>query len=370
MKKILLLGGGLQGLSVAESLKSVGFYVTVMTELETVLKSHFVDKAYKRSITDYEFFLEILRTDVQDLAIPMGDGAAEFLSKNKDLIREKYGTICAVPDYDSMKFVLDKDVFMSFCMQNDIPCPKTISLSVLNIGEAVKRVGFPSLIKPNVSAGSRGITKVCNVEDLNLSIGKILSTYGACTLQEYIDNQEYYYNVMLYRNKNGEIVSNTVIKIVRMHPVSAGSSSCCISVVNDELVQICADCLEKLKWVGFADFDVLQRKDNLEYKIIEINPRVPASLRASTISGINFPELIVNDVFNIPQKKYVYTPGKILRYLGIDILWFLQSPKRFTAKPSWFSFFGRNVFYQDIYINDPSTWITWWFVGLKKLFVR
>ena len=248
MKKIILLGGGLQGLSVAESLKSVGFYVTAMTELETVLKSRFVDKAYKHPITDYGFFLEILSIDKQDVAIPMGDGAAEFLSKNKDLIRTKYGTICAVPDYDSMKLVLDKDTFMSFCTLNDIPCPKTVCLSVLNIGEAVKRIGFPSLIKPNVSAGSRGIKKVCNMEELNLSLEKIQSTYGGCTLQEYIDNQEYYYNVMLYRNKNGKIVADTVIKVVRMHPVNAGSSSCCISVVNDELVQICADCLEKLKW--------------------------------------------------------------------------------------------------------------------------
>ena len=370
MTKVILLGGGLQGLSVAESLKSVGFYVTVIAELETVLKSYFVDKAYKRSPVDYDFFMEILRTDKQDVAIPMGDGAAEFLSKNKDLIREKYGTICAVPDYDSMKLVLDKDVFMSFCTKNDIPCPKTICLSESNISEAVKRVGFPSLIKPNISAGSRGITKVCNLDDIKLSLGKICSTYGACTLQEYIDNQDYYYNVMLYRNIDGDIVANTVIKIVRMYPVNAGSSSCCISVVNDEVVRICADCLEKLNWVGFADFDVLQRKDNLEYKIIEINPRVPASLRASSISGINFPELIVNDVLGRPQKKYVYNPGKILRYMGLDLLWFFQSAKRFYAKPSWFSFFGRNIYYQDIYKNDTSTWITWWSVGLKKLFTR
>lgn len=50
--------------------------------------------------------------------------------------------------------------------------------------------------------------------------------------------------------------------------------------------------MEILDWVGFADFDVLRTK-NGDFKIIEINPRVPASIRAAEISGVNFPALIV-----------------------------------------------------------------------------
>ena len=65
---------------------------------------------------------------------------------------------------------------------------------------------------------------------------------------------------------------------------------------------------------------------------------------------------------------YEYKPGKPLRYLGIDILWFLKSKNRFKANPSWFSFFSKKTFYQDIYKNDASTWLTWFTVGLKKFF--
>ena len=175
---------------------------------------------------------------------------------------------------------------------------------------------------------------------------------------------------MLYRSKNGEFLGHTIIKIIRKYPINAGSSSFCISVQNDELLKICKDCLDKLDWVGIADFDVLQRLDNNEYKIIEINARVPASLRAAMVSGVDFPEIIVSDAVGDTVPHYEYQTGKSLRYLGIDIMWFLKSPNRFKAKPCWLTFWGRNLYYQDIYSNDFSTWWTWFVGGLTKLRLR
>ena len=119
-----------------------------------------------------------------------------------------------------------------------------------------------------------------------------------------------------------------------------------------------------------ADFDVLQRLDNGEYKIIEINARVPASLRAAQISGVNFPEIIVRDALGQFVPEYIYTPNKTLRYLGIDILWLLKSNKRFHSKPNWLKFIGKDVYYQDIYANDSSTWWTWLAEGIMKISKR
>ena len=175
---------------------------------------------------------------------------------------------------------------------------------------------------------------------------------------------------MMYRNKKGSVLGCAIIKIIRMYPIGAGSSSCCITVENKELEHLCKMTLDKLEWVGMADFDVLQRKDTGEYKIIEINPRVPASLRAAYISGVNFPEIIVDDAMKLPIDSYCYSPGKTLRYLGLDILWFLKSPKRFSVSPSWFNFLGNNVYYQDIIWDDSSTWYSWFVCGIKKLIQR
>lgn len=366
--KILLLGGGLQGLSCGSSLYDKGWIVDIVSDELQIVKSKFFRKVYSSGYnsTDESIF-RILANEKYDVIIPMGDMNVTFLSKNKDRIESECGSKCACPANDLLSIVEDKHVFMKFCRDNEIPHPQTVTIDDNNIELVAKTVGFPSLIKPNYSVGARGITRVNSIDELTDKYLTIKEQYGDCTLQELIDNKEYYYNVMLYRNKEGRFLAYTIIKIVRMYPIEAGSSTCCISIENDELLNICKDCLEKLNWVGIADFDVLQKLDTREYKIIEINPRVPASLKASSISGVNFPEMIAIDKTGGTVPVYQYTPGKVMRYLGTDIMWFLKSNKRWKASPSWFSLVGKNIYYQDIYTNDMSTWWTWFGEGMEKL---
>lgn len=257
---------------------------------------------------------------------------------------------------------------MMFCQKNDIPHPRTSDLNKDSMRSAADYVGFPAMLKPDISVGARGITKVNNYEDLISNFDEVSKKYGACSLQEYVDNKEYYYSVVMYRDVNGLITNHTIIKIVRFYPVGGGSSSCAISIDDDRIFKVCKKTLDKLNWHGLANFDILEDKKTKELKIIEINPRVPASLRAAAVSNVNFPDIMLSDHLGKPIKEYEYQAGKILRYLGIDILWFLKSKKRFSSSPSWFSFFGKDIYYQDIYKQDSSTWLSWLTVGLRKLF--
>ena len=341
--------------------------VSIVGHGPQIERSRLITHCYDSSYTKGEKLISLLEKQHFDVLLPISDLTVPFASQNKMEIERRFGVKCAVADYQQVCQVSDKSLFMSFCKDKGIPHPDTCSLSEGEIERAALEVGFPALIKPDFSVGARGITRVNSFEELCQKLPVIQSRFGSCSLQELIDNLDYYYNVMLYRSKDGRIISSAVIKIVRMYPIAGGSSSCCISVENEELTSICADCLDKIGWVGMADFDVLQRLDTKEYKIIEINPRVPASLRAAAISGVNFPEIIVNDTMGLEVPTYHYSPGKTMRYLGLDIMWFLQSPQRFKANPSWFKFLGHNIYYQDIYKEDPSTWWTWLSEGIKKI---
>lgn len=365
--KILLLGGGLQALCCAKSLSELHYHVDAVSDDLQIVKSKFFNRVYQGIGNSSIQIYNILNEEYYDVIIPMADMQVSFLSKNKQYIEESFKCKCACVDYELLKIVEDKHHFIEFCKKNNIPHPNTIKLTEDVYDIAVNKIGFPALIKPNFSIGARGITRVNNIEELKKLFPNVRNRFGNCTLQEFIDNQDWYYNVMLYRNVSGEFLAHTIIKIVRMYPINAGSSSCCISVENDELLQICRDCLNKLNWVGIADFDVLQRLDNREYKIIELNPRVPASLKAASISGVNFPEIIVKDLMQQDITSFTYNTNKIMRYLGLDIMWFLKSNRRFYTNPSWFNFFSKGIFYQDIYKEDCSTWWTWLVEGLKKI---
>lgn len=365
--KILILGGGLQGLSIGASLYKKGHILDIISNEIQIRKSKFFHEIISESSNYDESLYSILSQTHYDVLIPMGDKNVSFLSKNKTYIESAYSCKCACPNYDVLSIVEDKHLFMEFCEKNMIPHPRTKILTMENMETCANDIRFPAIIKPNFSVGARGITRVESLSALKKEYPNVFNKFGACTLQEFVENQEFYYNVMLYRSKNGHFLAYTIIKIVRMYPVTAGSSSCCISIENPELLQICKDCLNKLNWVGMADFDVLQCIKSKEYKIIEINARVPASLKAAAISGINFPEIIALDTVDKQIPHYIYVPGKIMRYIGLDIMWLLKSKKLFKNKPSWWNFYGKNVYYQDIYREDISTWWTWLLEGIMKL---
>lgn len=351
---ILIIDGGLQALSVARSLKKAGYYVCAMLQKNDVaVKSNFIDDIYitfgtlDKAEDSIRFLYRILNNKEFAVIIPLSDRTSNWLSLYKKNIEKAYHLKCAIPDYCVFQKANDKWLLMNLCENNNIPHPKTRILTYDTLFEAASFVGFPALIKPNLSVGARGITLVNNFNDLCNKYGLIYNLYGECTLQEYIQNDgSPYYNVMLYRNKQGEIINSVIIEIIRYFPVKGGSSSFCKTIESKKLVDICTRTLSVLNWIGFADFDIMKTIDG-EYKIIEINPRVPASIRAAEISGVNFPDIIVKDVLNRVSDKYLYIPNKQLRYLGLDFMWFLSSSKRFSCNPSWFRFFGKDLYYQE-----------------------
>ena len=370
---ILIIGGGIQALSVARSLNEVGCIVTsFVDQKDYITKCKFIDHEISSPIIDNgeyykQFLYDYLSKYPQKVIIPMRDNHADFLSRNKEEIERLFEAKCAIPGYDVFKLANDKWELLQVCAKFGLPHPRTMVLSGDSLKAVAEYIGFPALIKPNISIGAKGITLVNTIEEISLKYPSIYKLYGNCTLQEYIDNAGPYYNVMLYRDRGGKIVNYTIIEILRYYPVKGGSSCFCKAIENDELIKLCSRTLEILNWIGFADFDILRNRDG-DFKIIEINPRIPSSIRAAAISGVNFPSLIVYDLINNPLQQYNYQKGSYLRYLGLDIMWFLSSSKRFRAKPSWFRFIGKDIFYQDFTWDDPLPFFLGMIGNIKKQF--
>lgn len=363
MANILLFGGGLQSLSIARGLKEDGHTVFNMAEKASVGRfSRFVDHfdAIDMKLLEWRELLRFLIANEIGLVIPMEDEYAEWLSANKSDLEKNADVKLAVEREDLFARVINKRDLLGFCKENDIPHPCTVPLTVDNY----HLIQFPALIKPDVSNGSRGICRVDSIDDLHSKAPEALEKYGSCTVQEYIE-QSHYYNVMLYRYGDGSWGQHVVTKITRYYPVKGGSSSFCTTVANEEILKPCKKLLERLDWKGFADFDVLE-KGTGDYRIIEINPRVPASVHAAYISGVNYGKMIADDLLYNKKTTACYTPGMQLRFLGLDIAWFLASPARFKCTPSWFRFIGRRLHYQEGGIKDFMAMAYSIWLGVKK----
>ena len=361
---LLLEGQDGHAASTARSLheiKGAKVFAIIESRITAGYGSRYIDKKilYKREEVygeDFKKFLyELLAKYKIDVIISLGDKSARIISYYKEDIESKFGSICAVQSFKLFDSAQNKQKLMSICEANNLPHPRTrkIENNEASISAAAKYVGFPAILKPDVGAGARGIVYVDSVEQIKDKISTTLTVYDTCTLQEFIQHNGTYFNVMLFRDKNGEILNYSIMKIMRYFPLKGGTSCYCMTIDNPYLVDICAKVLEKLDWVGFADFDIMQEKGSNDFKILEINPRIPASIHSAFVSGINFPKMIVEEALNLPITKYEYHPGKEVRFFGLDVMWFLFSPERFKFKPSWFKFWGKNVFYQDGSFKDP-----------------
>lgn len=364
---ILLFGGGLQILAIARGLKEVGYGVDVVgSHNEISDRCRFVDKCIQVDV-DYlavDELVNIVNSGQYSVIIPTEDEYSSWLSYNKSKIEQQTKAKCAIADYDVYALASDKSRLLEFCKECNIPHPKTTIMNG-DYEYVANYVGFPSLIKPSHSAGSRGIKLVQNIDELKEYSKTIIEEYGESSLQEFISNN-HYYNVMLYRTMDGEWGNYAITKISRYYPIKGGSSSFCTTIENDTLLNICKETLDRLGWVGFADFDVLEKGDG-DFRIIEINPRVPASVRAATISGVNFGEMIVCGTLGLPLPKYTYKTNQNLRCLGLDVAWFVSSPNRFKCHPSWFKFLGKHLYYQEGGYKDWRAMFTSIYMGVKKM---
>lgn len=369
-KRVLIAGGGLQAVSAARSLHEAGYSVGLWASADDYSqKSQVIDfRGYGKSVDGITPLLSFIHDHHVDAVIPMSDVYATLLSDNKLLIREKTGCVAAVPDKGALEVAADKLRLMDLCEKHGFPHPRT--LEGASISETTARtLACPVLVKPNHSVGSRGIIKVSRPDALAQTVADVTARYGECHVQEFIGGGKPYFNVMVYRNASGVCLNHAVLEIIRYYPLQGGSSSMCRTVENTALMSLCMRVLEAIGYVGFADFDILQT-ENGEPRIIEINPRVPASLRGAAISGVNFPALIAADALGMPPKNYEYRPGKTLRYLGLDLMWFISSPQRFSATPSWFKFWGKDIYYQEGGMKDWKPMISSLIANFNKIEFR
>lgn len=373
-KKILILdGGAAHAMAIAECLKKTGFYVAVMccNKEEYGYHTKFADEHFlgpDSHKTEYpDFIIKFLQEHKFDVLIPTSDASAEFMSIYKDALVKVTGVL--MPEYSIFEKAYDKNKLMTVCRENNFPHPLTVDLHCiedLDTCDALKSFPYPGLLKPNLTSGGRGMTLINSLQDLKKIYPIIRKQYGDCHLQQFIKAGGKQIKVQIMTDAKGKARYSSVIWKQRYYPINGGSSCCNVTIDSPEIADICAKVLEKIGWIGFADFDLIENPDTKELLIMEINPRIPACVRSAFKSGMDYATMIADLTLGRELRNYTYSSGKKLRHLGFDVLWFLKSPNRFKSNPSWFNFFGKNLYYQD-WIKGDFRAFFWGTIGnIKK----
>jgi predicted ATP-grasp superfamily ATP-dependent carboligase len=179
------------------------------------------------------------------------------------------------------------------------------------------------------------------------------------------------YKADLFLGSDQQLKAGIVYSKLRYYPVNGGSSVVNRTVIHPEIIEHATRLLRAMHWQGFADFDFITDPRDGVPKLMEINPRIPNCFRITQAAGIDFAGMIARHAMGEDSPAIEsYQTDVYLRYLPLDVLWFVQSPDRFRAQPSFFKFFGKNLHDQILSLRDPGPLLGFCLDNVIALFER
>lgn len=167
LKKILLLGGSRYLLPVIKSAHELGLYVITCDYLPDNIAHKYSDEYVNVSIIDKEAVLEAAKKleidGIMSFATDPGVVTAAYVAEKLGL---PYGG-----SYESVSILQDKGRFRSFLTEHNFNVPHAKSYK--NLEDALRDTDFftwPVIVKPVDSAGSKGVTRVDDKNELRKAI--------------------------------------------------------------------------------------------------------------------------------------------------------------------------------------------------------
>jgi carbamoyl-phosphate synthase large subunit len=214
------------------------------------------------------------------------DPELSLLAENKESFLE-IGTIPIISDLDIVDMCFDKFKMYQFLVENGF---KTIK-SYVDKEQFYRDVeggyiNYPVFVKPVKGSASLNINKVSSKEEIE----KLFSNYDNLMIQEFMVGTEYGADVYI------DLISGESVGIFTKEKLKmrAGETDKSVSIKDGNLFSIIKHFVKKTGFRGIIDIDIFKIGD--EYYISEVNPRFGGGYPHAYESGVNVPNMIINNV--------------------------------------------------------------------------
>lgn len=310
-----------------------------------------------------KFILDLAKSENYDLMLPLFDNTARTVSHMKEEL-SKYLIVLA-NDKDVFDRANDKNEVMRVCMENGIPCPKTIF--GVEVPEDVSRLGldYPIIIKPRKSYGGRGFHPFDNESELKRYVEETNINLLDYVVQERIPADRTGAACNVYVDRNGNLKSCFSYVCKHMYPEVGGTSTLNALIDRPDITEVTAKLVKVIGLHGVAGIDIMiDSRDNIP-KVIEINVRPSHGITIGFKSGFNLCQQMLEDAYGLPVTKFDSVKTDFCVRIGqTDMLWFLTSPNRFKKSPRKMGY--HKVYEQMFYWDDPLPWFAFLFDGMTN----
>lgn len=316
-QKILLLGGSPQQIVAIKAAKEMGYYTVLCDYLSDNPGQYIADKFYNISTTDVDSVYKIAKVECVNGILAYASDPAALPAA---IVAEKLNL--PTNPARAVEILGVKHKFRQFLKENGFSCPKNYTFhpddDIETIYKAIQKFNFPIVIKPTDSSGSKGITKLYNINEIKKAINwaNSYSRNKILIIEEFITRGFPYIiggdifvwdgKIILYGEMSclRENDGNGLIPIGKKKPSGLNNSQ--IKRVHKELQNLIS-----LLGIRFGEMNIellLDKNDDVHF--LELGPRaggnmIPIQLsdafgidlikaNVSAAMGIN-PQLILNE---------------------------------------------------------------------------
>lgn len=186
-KKILLLGGSAQQVPAIKKAKEMGYDTVLIDYLPDNPGQFVADKWYPASTTDVEEVYRIAKEEKVSGILPYASDPAALPAA---IVSERLGL--PTNPAKSVEILGVKHKFRPFLKENGFACPGhfilPVDLSREEVIEKVSQLKFPVVIKPTDSSGSKGVSFINDIAEIDKALewAKSYSRNGVLIAEEFI----------------------------------------------------------------------------------------------------------------------------------------------------------------------------------------
>lgn len=327
-KKLLLLGGSEAQIIAIRRAKEMGIFTVVCDYLPDNPGQYIADKFFLASTTDKDAILEIAKNEqIDGIVAYSSDPAAPTAA----FVAGKLG----LPgiDYDVVCHLCEKQLFRKFLQEHGFNVPKSIKVELpYKMSDIDMRgLSMPVIVKPTDSSGSKGITVIRSLDELEgaLKYAQQYSRNKTLIIEEFIERDHPHVIEAELFVIDGEVKSWGLINSIRdwdsnpllpagyTYPLDLPADR--VAIVKSEIKRLIAS-MEKPSGAFNIEM-IIDKRDKLFF--LDAGPRNGGNMLPEFISMISEKDIIEATILNAlgeRSKLDVDLDGNRGGYWGLVVL--------------------------------------------------
>lgn len=271
-----------------------------------------------------DFIASLLGKRTYDVAFACTDTVVEVVSRLRDQLPARPDFL--LPPAYSLQTALSKHASQQFAAGLGVPTPRTIAPSPDEVDAAGREIGFPLVVKGDNGSGGSHVRYATNLDDLRRAYQETAAKkhLGRPILQEFVPGKGYLTHVLYHRGKPLAVCSHLK---EREFPPTGGITAQGITVNEPTLDAQVLEIFSALRWHGLAKADFKRDARDGSFKLMELDPRVSASIEIPRAAGVDMVEMCCRlAAGNAVRTQLTYAQGVRVRYLCRDLLCLAAQP--------------------------------------------